>query len=90
MFHVIVCILIEADTGAGIGDRHTIYKDGLNSSLSLNSVGAAVVPLWAEAFKGANIFNIVKAISDGLCSYALMLEDVSSANKASEPTLAQG
>lgn len=89
LFQIIVCILIEADTGAGTEDRHAIYKDGLNSSSSINLVGAAVVRLWAEAFKGVNVFDIVKPISDGLCFYALMLEDASSANKASEPELAQ-
>lgn len=89
MFQIIVCILIEADTGAGVGDRHAIYKDGLNSSSSINMVGAAVVRLWAEAFKGVNVFDIVKPISDGLCFYALMLENVSSVNRTSETTLAQ-
>lgn len=44
--------------------------------MKIRKLGAAVVRLWAETFKGTQIFDIVKAMGSSLEIYAELLEKV--------------
>ena len=46
----------------------------VDEAMRIKQVGAAVVRLWAETFKGTHIFEIVKVIGKSLEIYADLLE----------------
>ncbi len=51
--------------------------DGISSideRAKIKQLGAAVVRLWAETFKGTHIFEIVRLIASSLDIYAQLLE----------------
>jgi hypothetical protein len=47
----------------------------VDEGMGIKQVGAAVVRLWAETFKGTHIFEIVKVIGQSLEMYAEMLRE---------------
>jgi hypothetical protein len=49
-------------------------ETAVDEGLRIKQLGAAVVRLWAETFKGTHIFDIVKVIGQSLEIYADMLE----------------
>ena len=49
-------------------------EDPVNEGARIKQLGAAVVRLWAETFKGTHIFEIVKVIGQSLEIYADLLE----------------
>lgn len=48
--------------------------DSSSERTKIRQLGAAVVRLWAETFKGTHIFEIVKVIGSSLEMYAELLE----------------
>jgi hypothetical protein len=59
-----LAVSFEREEGEGHIDEGTRIKQ----------LGAAVVRLWAETFKGTHIFEIVKVIGQSLEIYADLLE----------------
>jgi len=55
--------VLNEDQG-GVSDERTKIKQ----------LGAAVVRLWAETFKGTHVFEFVRLIGSSLDSYADLLE----------------
>ena len=49
-------------------------EDHFDEGTRIKQLGAAVVRLWAETFKGTHIFEIVKVIGQSLEIYADLLE----------------
>lgn len=49
-------------------------EEPVNEGARIKQLGAAVVRLWAETFKGTHIFEIVQVIGQSLEIYADLLE----------------
>lgn len=62
------------DTELGASFESEEGKGPVDEGARIKQLGAAVVRLWAETFKGAHIFDIVKVIGQSLEIYADMLE----------------
>ena len=64
--------------GHGHGHGHHPSRSSMDMSATdstkLRQLACAVIRLWAETFKGAHIFEIVRIIAAGLEGYADMME----------------
>jgi hypothetical protein len=62
-------------TGAGHPHHPSRAMDmSVSDSAKLRQLASAVVRLWAETFKGAHIFEIVRVMGSGLEGYADLIE----------------
>lgn len=67
--------LAGSSSGAhGHGHHHSRSDPSAIDNTKLRQLACAVIRLWAETFKGAHIFEIVRIIAAGLEGYADMME----------------
>ncbi|KAL2131753.1 hypothetical protein VTI74DRAFT_4653 [Chaetomium olivicolor] len=64
----------SAGHGGGHHQSRSVDLSSAADSTKLRQLACAVIRLWAETFKGAHIFEIVKIIAAGLEGYADMME----------------
>jgi hypothetical protein len=74
LLQVIISILIEAEAGSDSGSQNAFSISDI-SSLSVRRMAIASVRIWAQMFGGANVFDIVNPMGEGLHLYASLLED---------------
>lgn len=74
LLQVIISILIEAEAGSDTGS-HNAFSVSDISVLSVRRMAIASVRIWAQMFGGANVFDIVNPMGEGLHLYASMLEE---------------
>lgn len=66
---------VPIDPSLSGGNNHPASSNGTaNEGAKLRQLGAAVIRLWAETFKGSHIFDVVQVIGNGLEGYAEILE----------------
>jgi hypothetical protein len=74
LLQVIISILVEAEAGSDVVS-HSTFSVGEISELSVRRMAIASVRIWAQMFSGANVFDIVNPMGEGLHLYASLLEE---------------
>jgi hypothetical protein len=74
LLEMVRSMLDETEFAVPFNGQDGMASSEMNERAKIKQLGAAVVRLWAETFKGTHIFDIVKLIGTSLEMYAQLLE----------------